>query len=112
MNSEWYQELSFAVTICDTEGIVLGMNEKAGDTFAKWGGKELIGKSLLDCHNPHSQQVIKDMIHDDKTNCYTIEKEGQKKLIYQCPWYENGIVKGLVEISIVLPPEMPHFVRG
>ena len=39
-------------------------------------------------------------------------KHGQRKLIYQTPWRENGEVRGLVEISIVLPDEMPHYDRG
>ncbi|MDD2576134.1 MAG: diguanylate cyclase, partial [Bacteroidales bacterium] len=47
-----------------------------------------------------------------QTNAYTIEKEGLKKLIYQTPWYENGEFGGLVEFSIVIPMDMPHFVRG
>ena len=41
---------------------------------------------------------IKEIIHDKKSNIYTIEKNGLKKFIYQSPFYENGEIKGLVEI--------------
>ena len=35
-----------------------------------------------------------------------------KKLIYQTPWWkEDGSFGGLIEYSIEIPFEMPHFVR-
>ena len=52
------------------------------------------------------------MIENNHPHCYTISKHGQRKLIYQTPWREDGEVRGLVEISIVLPDEMPHYDRG
>ncbi len=42
---------------------------------------------------------------------YTIEKRGQKKLIYQSPWYQNGQYRGFIELSLELPAETPHFIR-
>lgn len=107
---EWAKELNCAVTVCDTEGIILYMNEKACATFVKDGN--LIGKSLFDCHNPRSIEKIKDMLVTGGSNSYTIEKKGVKKMIYQTVWREKDIVKGLVEISMVIPEEMPHYVRG
>lgn len=54
---------------------------------------------------------IKQMLAEGGTNSYTIEKEGLKKLIYQSAWFENGKIAGLIELSLVIPEEMPHFVR-
>ena len=35
-----------------------------------------------------------------------------KKLIYQTPWFkEDGAFGGLIEYSIEIPFDMPHFVR-
>ena len=35
-----------------------------------------------------------------------------KKLIYQTPWWkEDGQFGGLIEYSIEIPFEMPHYVR-
>lgn len=108
----WFNEVLFAITVCDEKGIVLEMNEKSALTFSKDGGKTLIGKSLLDCHSPKSREQIMEMMQSEKVNIYTIEKNGQKKLIYQCPWYVDGKMSGLVELSLELPNDIPHFVRG
>lgn len=113
MNTQnWFKEVPFAITVCDNNGIVLEMNEKSALTFSKDGGKTLIGKSLMDCHSAKSQAQILELLANEKTNVYTIEKNGKKKLIYQSPWYANGRIAGLVEISIELPDNVPHFVRG
>ena len=37
---------------------------------------------------------------------------GQRKLIYQSPWYERGEYRGFVELSLPIPAVMPHFKRG
>jgi hypothetical protein len=51
------------------------------------------------------------MLVEPTTNAYTIEKNGIKKLIYQTPWYENGVYQGFVELSLEIPFEMKHAVR-
>ena len=43
------------------------MNQKSGDTFTDYGGKELVGKSLYDCHNPKSIDIMKDLLANKKT---------------------------------------------
>lgn len=52
------------------------------------------------------------MLAAGEANVYTIEKDGVKKLIYQAPWYRDGAYAGFVELSLVVPAAMPHFVRG
>jgi len=32
-------------------------------------------------------------------------------IIYQAPWFHDGIFGGLVELSLEIPSEMPHFIR-
>lgn len=108
----WAQQLNCAITVCDTKGIIIYINEKAAKTFSKWGGHELLGKNLFECHMPKSQETIKRLIENGETNAYTIEKLGVKKMIYQTPWYTNGIIAGMVELSLEIPLEMPHFVRS
>ncbi len=106
---EWAQEMNCAVTVCDTEGIILFMNEKACNTFAKYGS--LIGKNLLNCHNPASVEKIRELLATGGSNSYTIEKNGVHKMIYQTAWKKNGTVAGLVEISMEIPSELPHHIR-
>ncbi|KAF0111407.1 MAG: PAS fold domain protein [Chloroflexi bacterium] len=108
----WINEVPFAITVCDKEGIILEMNEKSALTFAKDGGMKLLNTSMLECHPEQARMKILEMLASESVNVYTIEKNGIKKLIYQCPWYDNGHYGGLVELSLEIPIDMPHFVRG
>ncbi len=107
----WIKEFPAAITVCDRDATIIAMNERAGATFSKSGGLALLGKSLFSCHPEKANAIIRDLIATGKSNTYTIEKAGQKKLIHQAPWYLDGQVAGLVEMSLPLPHEMPHFVR-
>ena len=111
--SDWIKEAPIAVTVCDGEGKITEMNLKAGKTFEKSGGLALIGSDLLSCHPEPSKTKLKNMLSSPPASpsAYTIEKNGVKKLIYQFTRLENGRPAGLVELSLDLPPEMPHFVR-
>jgi transcriptional regulator with PAS, ATPase and Fis domain len=111
INESWLKEFNGAVTVCDKEGIILKMNDKAIITFEKYGGTKLIGTNLLDCHPEPSKTKLKEMLISGKPNAYTIEKNGIKKLIYQAPWFEEKRYMGFIELSLEIPFEMPHFVR-
>ncbi len=117
---DWAEKCQFAVTICDCNANILYMNEKSKATFAKYGN--IIGTNLKNCHSPKSWEMINHLLNSGESNSYTITKEGVNKLIHQTPWFtdngQNGIkladgriVGGLVELSIVLPSDMPHFNR-
>lgn len=101
--------MNCAVTVCDADCRILYMNAKSRATFAKHG--ELIGKNLMDCHSPRSQAIIRELLATGGTNSYTIEKHGVRKMIYQTAWKQDGKVAGLVEISMEIPQDMPHYVR-
>lgn len=107
----WARQIGCAITVCDADGFVLDMNDKAAESFAADGGRDLVSKSLFDCHGPESQAKIRDLMSRQSANVYTIEKNGRKKLIYQAPWYEGDRFMGLVELSVEIPFEMPHFKR-
>jgi len=108
---DWTNEFDSAITICDTDGIITYMNKKAIKTVEKYGGDSVLGKSIYDCHPEHANVIIRKLMQNHEKNVYTIEKNGVKKLIYQAPIFENGEFKGLVEISHVIPFEMPNFIR-
>ncbi len=107
----WLEEFSGSIIVCDPEGIVVEMNEQAATTFKKWGGKQLLGSNLLDCHPEPARSKLKQLMAQHQTNIYTIEKKGDKKLIYQTPWYVKGEYRGFVEMVIDIPASMPHFIR-
>jgi transcriptional regulator with PAS, ATPase and Fis domain len=107
----WVQEFPAAITVVDTEGVILGMNAKSSEAFAADGGAELIGKNSLDCHPEPARSKMQLLLAEQRANIYTTEKAGVKKLIAQIPWYCDGRFAGLVELAIEIPAEMPHFVR-
>ena len=109
--NNWIKEFPAAVTVCDTDGVVMEMNDKSIATFQADGGAALIGTNLLDCHPEPSRTQLTGLLQDGIVNAYTIEKNGKKKLIYQSPWYVDGVYRGLVELSLEIPFDMPHFVR-
>lgn len=108
---DWATEFPYAITVCDTDANIIYMNDRAAQTFSNSGGRELVGKSLFDCHSPRSNEIIRELLETGKSNIYTIEKNGVKKLICQSPWYREGTLSGLVELSIILPEPMNHFIR-
>jgi hypothetical protein len=109
---EWIKEFPAAITVCDAEGIILEMNDKAAKTFEKDGGYKLVGASMFDCHPDPAREKVERLLSAHTKNVYTIEKNGVKKLIYQSPWYKEGTYAGFVEISLEIPLEMPHFIRS
>lgn len=109
---EWIKEFPVAITVCDINGIITEMNDKSIATFASDGGAELIGKNLFDYHPEHCHAIIRHMLETGEPHSYTIEKNGSRKLIHQQPWFIDGKVSGLVELSIVLPLDMAHHVRS
>lgn len=98
-----------AITICDKEGNILDMNQRSADVNSH--GNKIIGNNLFNCHPPRAAAILKDLLENEKLNAYTIEKGDTKKLIYQVPWYDNGEFGGLIELSLPIPFEMPHYVR-
>jgi transcriptional regulator with PAS, ATPase and Fis domain len=107
----WVQEFPGAVFVCDTKGTILEMNEKARKSCQKEGGEKLIGTNVLECHPEPARTKLKEILEKQKTNVYTVEKGGLKKLIHQGPWYLEGKFAGIVELSLEIPFEMPNFVR-
>lgn len=107
----WSDEFEGAVTICDRKGIITYMNNVSKKQFLKYGGGDLVGSNLLDCHPEPSRSKLAEMLKAPVTNTYTTEKAGIKKIIHQSPLYENGMFSGLIEISFELPQPLPHFIR-
>ena len=106
MEFDFFKTVNGSITVSDTEGNILYMNDKASEVFGS-----MVGANMMGCHKQSSQQVIGRLIANAETNVYTIEKAGVKKIIYQTPWYKDGAVAGLVEFSFPIPFEMLHHIR-
>jgi PAS domain-containing protein len=107
----WVHELPVAITVCDANGIIVDMNERAVESFQQEGGRALIGTDVLGCHPEPARSKLGRLLASKQRNVYTIEKRGVKKLIYQSPWFNDGRYAGFVEFSLEVPAEVPHFVR-
>jgi transcriptional regulator with PAS, ATPase and Fis domain len=110
--SDWVTGLPVAVTVTKADGTIVEMNPRSCETFEKDGGAELIGRSVFDCHTGEALTKTQALYEDRKPNHYTIEKSGQKKIIHQLPWFQDGRFAGFVEISIPIPNDLPHFRRN
>lgn len=111
MKRDYFEGADVAVTVCAADGTILDMNGKSRKTFLKPGDPELLGANVLDCHPEPARSQLADMLANPRTNIYTVEKEGVKKLICQTPWYDGDDYSGFIELSIVLPPVIPNRVR-
>lgn len=74
-----------AIVICDLQHQIIYMNPAAKLQHAKHGG--LTGKSLLDCHNERSNEMIKKVVAwfgESRENnlIYTFHNEKQNKDVY------------------------------
>lgn len=107
----WLDAVPGAVTICDERGVILEMNARAARQFAEDGGRALIGRNLLDCHAEPARSRVERLLADREANVYTTEKAGIRRLVYQAPWFDQGRFGGLIELSLEIPEEIPHFVR-
>jgi transcriptional regulator with PAS, ATPase and Fis domain len=97
--SSWAEEMNVRVTVCDLDAKIVYMNKAAIEGFQKYGGAQLIGKSLYDCHIPKSCDTIKDLLAKPRDNSYLLNKGDFKRMIHQIPWMENGQHKGIIEFS-------------
>ena len=108
----WFDEFPGSITICDPDGIILDMNDRAAQGFQDDGGRVLFGKSMLECHPEPARTKLAELLKTHQKNVYTIEKQGVWKLVYQTPWFAAGAYQGLIEFVLEIPAEMPHFIRN
>lgn len=92
-----------AVAICNLENEIIYMNPTAIARYQKWGGAALIGKSLLDCHNPNSSKMIKKVVlwfakSKENNIVYTSYNEKENKDVYMVALRdEDGTLIGYYE---------------
>ena len=108
----WFDQLPCSVTVCDSKYKILYLNDRSAEVNASDGGKSLVGKNLLDCHPPDAAAKLRKVMKSGRSNVYTTEKKGVRKVIFQSHWKNRGKPAGLVEITFELPFDAPHFVRS
>jgi transcriptional regulator with PAS, ATPase and Fis domain len=108
----WWNEIDAAVTVTDATGVIVAMNARSQETFARQGGARLIGRHVQDCHPRAIRTQIDAFLRDATPNHYTLRKAGQRKIVHQLPWFEGGVFAGMVEITVPIPEELPHRERS
>ena len=91
-----------AVVICNLKHEIIYMNPAAVNSYEKWGGNKLLGKCLLDCHNPESREKIQEVVDwfkaDENHNIvYTFHNEKQNKDVYMVALRDEGELIGYYE---------------
>ena len=92
-----------AVVICNLEHEIIYMNPAAADRYAKRGGAELMGRSLLDCHTEQANEMIKKVVawfseSADHNRVYTFHNEKENKDVYMVALRdEDGTLIGYYE---------------
>lgn len=76
-----------AVVLCDLNHIIVYMNPAAACRYAKSGGYELVGKSLMECHNEKSNEMIYKVVDwfkesPEHNKIYTFYNEKENKDVY------------------------------
>ncbi len=75
------------VVICDMEHKIIYMNPSAIKRYEKRGGEKLLGRSLLECHNPESCKKIHEVVEwfsksAENNIVYTFYNEKENKDVY------------------------------
>lgn len=84
-----------AVVICNLEHEIIYMNPAAAARYVKWGGAELLGKCLLDCHNDKSVERIHKVVDwfgesNDHNRVFTSHNEKENKDVYMVALRDEG----------------------
>ena len=107
-NFDYLENVAFAATVCDKEGIVLYQN-----AVARKRDGEVIGKNLYNCHNNKTGEKIRMMMENGTSNSYEVILHGKHYFVHHTPWYEElgGELSGLIELDIEIPETHPTFNR-
>jgi len=108
----WINEFQGKVTVCDRQGTIIYLNNRAIKNFEKEGGLKLIGTNLYSCHPEPSRTKLRELIEKCETNIYYTIKNGEKHLIHQAPLFENGKYLWYAEFIFDIPDNTLTHVRG
>jgi len=110
-DNAWFKVFPGAITVTDDQGSIINMNDQSSEMFKKDGGYEIMGRNAITCHPEPTQTKVREIYESQSPNIYSIQKNGQKQLVYQTPYFVEGEFSGFVEICLPLPAEIPHFNR-
>lgn len=99
-----------AIVICNLQHEIIYMNVAAVKNYEKFGGEQLMGKNLLNCHNPKSRERIEQVVQwfaesKEHNLIYTFHNEKQNKDVYMVALREGEGLIGYYEKHEYRNPE-------
>ena len=100
-----------AIVICNLEHEIIYMNPTAINRYAKSGGVNLLGKSLMNCHNSKSNEMIQKVVawfeeSKEHNMIYTFHNAKDNKDVYMVALREeDGTLIGYYEKHEYRDPE-------
>lgn len=82
-----FEQDEAAVVLCDINHKIVYMNPAAAERYAQSGGYNLVGTSLMGCHNERSNEMICRVVEwfkesADHNKIYTFHNEKENKDVY------------------------------
>ena len=100
-----------SIVLCGLDHTILYMNPAAIRSYAKHGGATLVGRSLANCHNAHSNERIQTVVDwfaasPEHNLIYTYHNEKQNKDVYMVALRDaDGTLIGYYEKHEYRSPE-------
>lgn len=107
----WHKYFPGAITVTDENGTITYMNDASRVREEMQVGYDLVGHNAITCHKEPTQTKVRQLYKDQVFNIYTIKKDGKKQMVYMAPYFVDGEFKGITELVLDLPDEIPHFDR-
>lgn len=80
-----------SVVICNLDHKIIYMNPAAVERYEKRGGKELIGRNLMDCHNEKSKEIIQEVVA-------WFGKSAKNNMIYKVTYIRKNYINSYIFI--------------
>ena len=91
-----------AVVICNLKHQIIYMNPAAIKSYAKRGGKDLIGQNIMDCHNEASREKMRQVTDwfaqsPEHNMVFTYHSEKRNRDVYMVALRKDGNLIGYYE---------------
>jgi len=104
--------LRAVLTVANEDGRIVFLNDLAQEVYGDRGGEALVGTHLDDCHNPASQDKIKQHYARYRAGDFTPTRyheengDGRTECILLIPLVVSGQFRGVAELIWTERPEL------